>query len=462
MRQALLLLLLPQLLLQLQLLKAEETPQGHLEEFGKQGPNLGIDQVDGFIPPQEFINEYVRKNKPLLFKGAAKLSPAFNKWTDEYLSSMVPPRPAGDIFIEHSKKENRSQGYNFVHFKKFLEIYNTSNIYMVSDVPEYLLSDLLLPFPLQCRLFIRGGLDTHVVWFSSGGTSSVIHHDAYENINCLYRGRKKLVFLNTTKYPEQAEKIIDREEGSFSSVDVDKVDVTKRPEFSGLEFHIAEMETGDCLYIPLFWIHQVRSFENNLAVNIWWPPRTEYKLGECMPQYSTKLNFNRVYFKTIENNIRGDVDNIRLVLKAILPKDDRTEASLMKILSGGNEALVANPEFASAVSSIFKALDLNMDGELSDEELGRKLTRKDFRPIYKAVAAYNIIVYRMHETAGNGPEADRLPKLFRTSNSDESVFAPHRTWTQPEPPGPEEEEDEMPTDDWQPPQAEPEKSKDEL
>ena len=29
------------------------------------------------------------------------------------------------------------------------------------------------------------------------------------------------------------------------------------------------MTAGDCLYIPFKWIHQVRSYERNIAVNLW-------------------------------------------------------------------------------------------------------------------------------------------------------------------------------------------------
>ena len=36
------------------------------------------------------------------------------------------------------------------------------------------------------------------------------------------------------------------------------------------EYHFANMTAGDCLYIPFKWIHQVRSYNQNIAVNLWW------------------------------------------------------------------------------------------------------------------------------------------------------------------------------------------------
>ena len=33
------------------------------------------------------------------------------------------------------------------------------------------------------------------MWFSSGGTSSVVHTDAVENLNCLIAGTKRFTFV---------------------------------------------------------------------------------------------------------------------------------------------------------------------------------------------------------------------------------------------------------------------------
>ena len=46
-------------------------------------------------------------------------------------------------------------------------------------------------------------LSSQVIWFSSGGTKSVLHNDDVDNINCLFRGQKELLFANYTKYRHQ-------------------------------------------------------------------------------------------------------------------------------------------------------------------------------------------------------------------------------------------------------------------
>jgi hypothetical protein len=53
-------------------------------------------------------------------------------------------------------------------------------------------------------------------WISSGGTKSVNHNDAQDNINCLFSGRKRMLFF----HPKYEEKIESKAFG-WANVDVD-------------------------------------------------------------------------------------------------------------------------------------------------------------------------------------------------------------------------------------------------
>jgi len=41
------------------------------------------------------------------------------------------------------------------------------------------------------------------MWFSSGGTKSVVHTDSVDNINCLFRGQKSFVMVDPIKYGDK-------------------------------------------------------------------------------------------------------------------------------------------------------------------------------------------------------------------------------------------------------------------
>jgi len=58
---------------------------------------------------------------------------------------------------------------------------------------------VFLPKNLLCGGF-TDFLNTAVMWFSSGGTKSVLHHDVYENINCLYDGSKEFFMIDQVSF----------------------------------------------------------------------------------------------------------------------------------------------------------------------------------------------------------------------------------------------------------------------
>ena len=52
-----------------------------------------------------------------------------------------------------------------------------------------------IPKPILCGGFEQL-LQDAVVWFSSGGTKSVLHSDGIDNINCIFDGTKEMVFFD--------------------------------------------------------------------------------------------------------------------------------------------------------------------------------------------------------------------------------------------------------------------------
>ena len=53
------------------------------------------------------------------------------------------------------------------------------------------------------QFFSHVVLTLQVMWFSSGGTKSVLHNDDVDNINCLFSGTKELLFIDYKKYKKQ-------------------------------------------------------------------------------------------------------------------------------------------------------------------------------------------------------------------------------------------------------------------
>lgn len=234
-----------ELLLLLLLTISASARKGHLAPLGESGSVVALPyDIDGFPSPEIFLKDFVLKSKPLVMRAAVNDMPAVRLWSDDYMrakSAALDP----EIMVELGKKETRKGGIA-MQFSEFLKKYNDSDIYYVGPVPSALSDEVILPWPLQCKDYERS-FEDNVMWFSSGDTKSVIHYDDYENLNCLLRGRKRFLFVNTTKYKNIEHKIIDIEESSYGSVDVEKVDLDKYPFFDELEFWSVEMKAGECL-----------------------------------------------------------------------------------------------------------------------------------------------------------------------------------------------------------------------
>jgi hypothetical protein len=111
--------------------------KGHLEPIFSYGKRHAVEIFDGFPTPKHFFREFVSPEKPVLFKGAAKLSPAFKLWNDEYFLS-YPESREFHVTVETKKKENRTEPANDVPFSTYLKHYRNKDIYMVNGVPDFL------------------------------------------------------------------------------------------------------------------------------------------------------------------------------------------------------------------------------------------------------------------------------------------------------------------------------------
>lgn len=63
---------------------------------------------------------------------------------------------------------------------------------------NFVVEDIRMLPCVSCGGFAEKLLDI-VMWFSSGGTKSVLHNDGSDNLNCLFRGSKELVMIDKVK-----------------------------------------------------------------------------------------------------------------------------------------------------------------------------------------------------------------------------------------------------------------------
>lgn len=333
-------------------------PPGHLHPLGSHQPPEGVIASTDIVPcAKDFFEQNALPGEPLLFKGAAKKMQAYSQWTDDYLSGEFGEE---GIDVEEGKKENRSMATFHFKLQEFIRRYKDEDIYMVESLPLKMQGEYSLLKSLNCGGYTNV-LQDAVVWFSSGGTKSVLHFDSVDNINCLFDGTKELLMINKSHF-HQAH--IDRLDGGFSSVDVDSVDMYKFPGLQTIPYYRVLMEAGDCLFIPARWIHQVRSYgTRNLAVNIWWAHLTIFNYTDCeeSPYKDQELiPLDLFEFHPMETIRQG-------CLQALggQPADLERWIELMQT----EVALPGRPFSEETLKQNFQEVDANKDGYVTAEEL---------------------------------------------------------------------------------------------
>ena len=349
------------------ILNLNQANDGNFKPFGSIGPFSELKVINEHVSGKYFYENHVQAKKPLLMGGIAKDYKAVGKWTDRLLSSKIVNYDRNyEVYVQREKKETRTRDMSLMTMNEFLNNYKTSDLYMISSLPEFLKSDVTLPSVLQCGDASKT-LERTLMWFSNGGTKSVAHVDDLDNILCVFEGTKKIVLVDSFKYKQVAERILDSGDNTYSSIDVDRVDFTKIP---GIFYYRADLNAGDCIFIPSKFIHQVNSFDRNIAVNFW-------------------FNFNRVlntdFLDKCSDSDKFDPDYTLDSLEYDNPNEWIRSFIVQEAAAGNRDlkswiTLFANKfqieesdlnklELSNYIQEIFDVMDYDGDGYITDSEI---------------------------------------------------------------------------------------------
>ena len=92
----------------------------------------------GFIDPKTFVTYNGIPSVPIVMRNAAKHFPTYELWkTDDYFLSPDLSTDEQVVVVETQKKENRSKPAIRMYFQDFVEIYNETDHFIVTDLPEF-------------------------------------------------------------------------------------------------------------------------------------------------------------------------------------------------------------------------------------------------------------------------------------------------------------------------------------
>lgn len=210
--------------------------------------------------------------RPAVLRGSAWQMVPPELWSDANLSSRYADARLSAVELS-TKERRRAEPRRRVPLPEFLRwAQQNESVYAVSKLPRQMRGDVVLPQLLAC-----GGALEHlseaVLWWSPGGTKSVIHADPHDGLLCALDGSKRLALWHPRHQSEIETRRSGWEEGdSFASkVDVDAVDLARFPAWGRLPWEEATIESGDCLFLPTGWYHFVHSSAGrNLALTVAW------------------------------------------------------------------------------------------------------------------------------------------------------------------------------------------------
>jgi len=140
-------------------------------------------------------------------------------------------------------------------------------------------------------------------------SSSVLHYDMNHQMMCLYAGKKEWILFDPTKYIDDIPmwsnylqkgpggydgraKGVNPPQGSDDSpIDPENVDLESFPQFAKARWRNTTMEAGDCMYLPAWHLHYVRSYGRNIAGMYMFQTGQKYDKESCKdaPMKTTPL-----------------------------------------------------------------------------------------------------------------------------------------------------------------------------
>ena len=224
---------------------------------------------------ERFVADYLRPQKPVVLAGAIDDWPALSRWDEDYLREAVGSRR---LRVE-SLSEGEKPGYfgrrslpQSMDLRDYL-----AAVFADRRVPRLYAGGISIPGSLpelapDIRLpeYVIGPKPVPYFWLGAAGSTTQLHYDINNNFHALVRGRKVFSLFA----PDQTRGLYPTSVFSprrhFSRVKLEEPDYEAFPGLRGATGCRATLESGDMLFLPSLWWHEVRTERPGIAINYWW------------------------------------------------------------------------------------------------------------------------------------------------------------------------------------------------
>ncbi len=241
--------------------------------------NEHIEKVES-ITEKEFEQNYFSKQKPVIIVGGINQWEAISLWSPDYFKSLYFNKDVTIHIFDEDKLPKRTQIFKMQDAIDLICNNTSEEKYYLSQHSIYdefkeLLNDIALPTWAN-----KDKAYTNNLWFGQAGNATILHFDVSHNFLAQVSGRKYIRLFPPNDapylYPFSPES---KKNTHYSQIlDIDNPDLMQFPNFIHAKAIQGIISSGDVLFIPSGWWHDVRSLDTAISVNFWWKPKPE----ECV------------------------------------------------------------------------------------------------------------------------------------------------------------------------------------
>jgi hypothetical protein len=223
------------------------------------------------ISKSDFEKHYLKTRKPLIIKNMSKTWPAHEKWTLDYMKTVV-----GDKMVPlyDSSKADPSKPINAsaaeMKFEDYIELIKNTptdlRIFLFDPIKQApkLLEDYRAPKDLM-----GGFLDSYPNMFFGGkGSVTFLHYDIdmAHIFHTHFNGRKHVILFEN-KWKERLYQI-PYATYALEDYDVESPDFEKFPALKGVKGIEAYLEHGDTLFMPTGYWHWMKYLDGSFSISL--------------------------------------------------------------------------------------------------------------------------------------------------------------------------------------------------
>uniref|UniRef100_J3L4K0 JmjC domain-containing protein n=2 Tax=Oryza brachyantha TaxID=4533 RepID=J3L4K0_ORYBR len=177
----------------------------------------------------------------------------------------------------------------------------------------------ILKDDIQEPTFVKGKPFSSInIWMNRAHLRSSTHYDPHHNLLCVVAGCKKVTLWPPSVSPYLYPMPVYGEASNHSSVSIEEPDYSSysRARYMKSYSERVTLNSGDALFIPEGWYHQVDSDDLTIAINFWWKSRIMAEMLEHMDAYYLRRILSRLVDKEMNKMVqesslhRSDVSTV--------------------------------------------------------------------------------------------------------------------------------------------------------